>query len=157
MHLRNGTSGLAPHHSLLMQLGDQHGQLQIVKWCHENRDPASGALPDLPTEEAGGSRVFLEQPRPPSLTPPMAATKGKAAAGKGAAGKGPPAKGAAAKAPAGKAAAAPAGKPGACQPHLHLPWVGNRSAVQFMTVHHQGRPPMQYNMCGPPACHCSDW
>ena len=81
--------------------------LQIAKWCHENRDPETGALPDVPTEEAGGSRVFLEPPRAIPMAPLV---KG----GKGAAAKGKPA--APAKKAAGKGAA---GKGGKCFMHVY--------------------------------------
>ena len=76
--------------------------LQIAKWCHENRDPETGALPDLPTAEAGGSRIIFEAPRAMPL-PPIAGKGGKGAAAKGAAAKAP--------------AKAPAAKPGVVQIH----------------------------------------
>ena len=85
-------------------------RLQIAKWCHENRDPETGALPDLPTEEAGGSRIFLEPPRAIPMAPLVSAKGGKGAAAKGKAA-----------APAKKAAGKDAtGKGGKCSLHVYF-------------------------------------
>ncbi len=42
---------------------------QISAWFMANRDPETGDYPDLPPEEAGGSRDIIDPPPPP---PPAA-------------------------------------------------------------------------------------
>ena len=61
---------------------------QVNEWFIENRDPETGAFPDFPAEDAGGSRSIIGPalaPRVPPPAPPQpsadpAAAKGKAGA-----------------------------------------------------------------------------
>ena len=45
-------------------------QLQISAWFMASRDPVTGDYPDLPAEDAGGSRDILDPPPPPPLPEP---------------------------------------------------------------------------------------
>jgi len=42
----------------------------VNEWFLENRDPLTGAFPDFPAVEAGGSRAIMPPALQPSLLPP---------------------------------------------------------------------------------------
>ncbi len=43
---------------------------QVNEWFLENRDPLTGAFPDFPAAEAGGSRAIIPPALQPTLLPP---------------------------------------------------------------------------------------